>query len=105
MKNYDSSAVGVPYIRVPSIQISYPQPLHATIRFQEVEAVILADGSTRQLNEMGERSFNVTPGQMADVIQLVDPTTGLDIPGHTMTVMQLMLGMLAVIRREQLSQS
>jgi len=105
MRNYDSSQVGVPYIRVPAIQINYPQPLHAAIRFQEVEAVILADGSPRQLNELGERSFTVSPSQMSDVIQLVDPTTGVDLPGQTMTVMQLMLGMLAVIRREQVSQT
>lgn len=105
MRNYNSSAVGVPYIRVPTIQISYPQPLQGNIRFQEVEAVILADGSTRQLNELGEKSFSITPAQMQETIQLIDPTTGADIPGQTMTVMQLMLGILAVIRREQVAQS
>lgn len=105
MRNYDSSQVGVPYVRVPTIQISYPQPLHGSIKFQEVEAVILADGTPRQLNELGERSFTVTPAQMSDVIQLVDPTTGNDIPGQTTTVLQLMLGILAMIRREQLAQA
>lgn len=104
MRNYDSSQVGVPYIRVPSIQIEYPQPLHASVKLSEVEAVMLADGSIRQLNELGEISFMVTPAGMADVLRLVDPTTGDDIPGATMTVQQLMLGILAMVRREQRKQ-
>lgn len=104
MRNYDSSQVGVPYIRVPLLQIEYPQPLHASVRISEVEAVQLADGSIRHLNELGEISFTVLPSGMADVLQLVDPTTGADIPGATMTVQSLMLGILAMVRREQKKQ-
>jgi len=100
-RNYDASQVGRPYVRVPSIQIKYPSPLHATVTFQEVEAVVLQDGSVRQIGDLGERSFSVDPGDMDDVLQLRDPTTGNVIPGATMTVQQLMLGMLAIIRREQ----
>lgn len=99
--NFDASQVGRPYVRVPSIQIRYPEPLHASVTFQEVEAVVLQDGTVRQIGELGERSFSVKPSDMDDILQLQDPTTGAAIPGATMTVQQLMLGMLAMIRREQ----
>lgn len=103
--NYDASTVGVPYVRVPTIQIRYPKPLHGYVTFQEVEAVLLADGTIRQIGDLGEKSFEIKPEDMADVLQLVDPNTGSNIPGATMTVQNLMLGILAIIRREQIAQA
>jgi len=100
-RNYDSSAVGVPYTRVPLIEIRYPGPLTAQVRVLEAEAVQLADHSIRELGQQGQLEWTIGPGDMGQVLQLVHPDTGADIPGATMTYQQLMLGLLAAIRHQQ----
>jgi hypothetical protein len=102
MPNYDASQVGEPYVRVPHIHIDYPEPLTATVRINEVEAVKLADGSVRTLAQLGDMAFTIRPQDMATSLQLVHPDTGVPIPGATMTYQQIMLGLLAAIRAKQI---
>jgi hypothetical protein len=100
-RNYDSSAVGVPYVRVPLIEIKYPEPHTAHVRVLEVEAVKLADGSIRELRQLGQIEWHIGPGDMGKVAQIPHPDTGAPT-GATTTNQQLMLGLLAAIRAQQL---
>ena len=101
MRNYDSSEVGVPYTRIPEVVIDYPMPLTAIVNCTEVDSLKLADGELLQYGSPGQFTFQINPNDMGEVIQLVDPTTGHDIPGATMTVQQIMIGILGVIRSRQ----
>lgn len=117
MKNYDSSQVGVPYVRAPKINITYPPPgsgaaPYATI--EQTEAVKLADGTARQLDKLPtiEATFDLT-NQSA--IALVDPDTGAALAPEVCAALGqlvasgnvnlplVMLCLLAVVRREQLA--
>lgn len=100
-RNYDASAVGVPYTRVPLIEIRYPGPLTAHVRVIEAEAVQLADRSIRELGQQGQLEWTIGPADMGQVLQLVHPDTGAAIPGATMTRQALMMGLLAEIRYRQ----
>lgn len=100
-RNYDSSAVGVSYTRVPHLDIDYPSPSTAQVRIIEAAAVKMADGSILQHGVTGQLSWSIGPADMGHVLQLRDPTTGAAIPGATMTRQQLMLGLLAEIRERQ----
>jgi len=104
-QNYDSTSVGVPYVRAHRIEIFYPEDSRypSAIIGQKL-AVKLADGSVRSLEDLP--SLNVTFDMAADgttPIALVDPTTGNALGANT-TLQQVMLGVLAVVRKEQLKQ-
>ena len=115
--NYDSSAVGVPYVRAPKINITYPPPgsgasPYATI--EQSEAVKLADGTARTLGSLStiEATFNLAD---QSPIALVDPDTGAALSPATCAALGqlvasgnvnlplVMLCLLAVVRREQLA--
>lgn len=100
--NYDSSAVGAPYVRSHELRIFYPENnLAPSVIISQKLAVKLADGSIRSLEEL--TPINVTFNMVADgatPIPLVDPTTGAAL-GPSTTLQQVMLGILAVVRREQ----
>lgn len=104
-RNYDSSQVGVEYIRIPRIQIHYPAPLTATIEASEVTAVQMADGSVKAWNDTTRQmpSISVGASDMATEFPLRDPTSGAEIPGATMTVQQLMVGIMSYLRMHQLA--
>lgn len=102
MPNFDSSAVGVPYVRAHRIVIHYPEPGSNNTpwaRIEQSEAVKLADGTVRRLSDIEtlERQFDMndlTP------IPLVHPETGAPL-GQSVTLQQVMLSILAVVRHEQ----
>jgi len=110
-QNYSSSQVGVPYVRAHKITIYYPELGQgmpwATI--DQSEAVKLLDGTVvrtpRQLPFI-QRSFNLV-AQGNDPIPLVNPETGEPILNNgqpmTTSLNQVMLGILAVVRREQIA--
>lgn len=102
MINYDSSAVGVPYVRAQRITIEYPdRGLPPTVRIEQSLAVKMADGSVRELENKG--SFSSSFNMAADgskPIPLVFPDTGLAI-GQNTTLNNTMLAILAVVRNEQ----
>lgn len=101
--NFDSTQVGVPYVRAHRIEIFYPDNSRfpSAIISQKV-AVKLADGTIRSLpDEL--TPINVTFDMLTDgatPIPLVDPTTGAPL-GPSTTLQQVMLGILAVVRKEQ----
>lgn len=101
-QNYDSTEVGVPYVRSHEIRIFYPENnLAPSVVIGQKMAVKLADGSIRSLEEL--TPINVTFDMAADgttPIPLVDPTSGAPLGANT-TLQQVMLGILAVVRREQ----
>lgn len=103
--NYDASQVGVPYVRAHEIEIFYPdnsQLPHAVIR--QSLAVKLADGSIRTLETLPAitASFDLVNNGTAP-IPLVDPATGAQL-GPVTTLQGVMLGILAVVRQQQLAQ-
>ena len=108
-RNYDSTEVGVVYDRAHRIIIHYPESgteLLPWATIEQSEAVKLADGTVRRLDNLPslQRSFNLTDdGNLP--IPLVDPVTGAQIVGPNgpmfTTLNQVMLGILAVVRQEQ----
>lgn len=102
MTNYDSSAVGVPYTRVPDLHIRYPSPNTARVACIEELAVKMADSSVQRLAEAGCLEFEVKPQDMLTAVPLVDPTTGQPLPGNpTVTYQHVMLCILAAVRANQ----
>lgn len=104
MDNYDSSQVGVPYVRVHRITINYPESglgLLPSASLEQSLAVKLADGTSRKLADLPtiSRSFDLT-NDGNDAIPLVDPTTGVPLGANT-SLNQVMLVLLAVVRNEQ----
>jgi hypothetical protein len=101
-RNYNSSEVGVPYIRVPELGIKHPEPGTAQVRFAEDLAVKMADGSIASIAAAGEVAFQVSPADMLTEVPLVDPTTGQPLPGNPrVTYQHVMLCILAVVRARQ----
>ncbi len=103
--NYDSTQVGVPYVRAHKIEIFYPVTnRHPQVVIHQQLAVKLADGSVRPLEDLP--TLTTTFDMVIDgatPIPLVDPTSGAPLGPNT-TLQNTMLSNLAVIRREQLKQ-
>lgn len=104
MINYDASQVGVPYVRAHKITIHYPDNggLPWAVIDQSL-AVKLADGTVRKLQDLPsiQRSFDLT-NDGALPIPLVSPDTGAAM-GPSTNLNMVMLGILAVVRKEQLA--
>lgn len=102
--NYDSSQIGVPYVRADKITINWPDHSgtpSATV--EQSEAVKLADGSVRNLGVI--QSLVVTldfAAHGSDAIALVNPTTGAPL-GQNTNLNMVMLQILAAIRVYQLA--
>lgn len=101
-QNYDSTEVGVPYVRAHRIELFYPDENRypQAIIYQKL-AVKMKDDTVRSLEDVAP--LTVTFDMLADgttPIPLVDPTSGLPLGPNT-TLQQVMLGILAVVRREQ----
>lgn len=101
-RNYDSSKVGVPFVRVNDLRITYPSPSTAHVACHEEEAVTLADGSVRHLADLGWFEFDIAPQDMDDPTPMVHPSTGAPL-GADIAPQQVMLGILAVVRQRQLA--
>ena len=101
LENYDSTAVGVPYIRVGNIAIQYPISGIPQVTISQTTAIRLADNSIIELGYKNSISFSLDMVNNANTpIPLVHPTTGADLGANT-TLQQLMLGVLAVVRQQQ----
>jgi hypothetical protein len=104
MRNYNSTTTGQPFIRVRDLRITYPQANTASITCTEELAVKLAGGEIRSLGDTGAFTFDVFPGDMQNEVNLVDPSTGQNLAGNpTVSYQQVMLGILATVRAEQIS--
>ena len=99
--NYDSSKVGVPYIRAHRIIIEYPTGSNPRATILQSEAVRLADGTVRQIGEVSsivaefDFALNAT-----NPIPLVHPDTGEPLGADT-NLQTVFLNILAVVRQLQ----
>ncbi len=97
-RNYDTRT-GI-YPRIDRIEIEYPATGLPVIHYVERQAVLIS-GETKFLDTTPERhTLQIDP--TAAGIPLVHPTTGEVIAGQQVSVQQLMLGMTAVLRADQL---
>lgn len=103
MFNYDSSQVGVPYVRANGINIQYPISGIPFVTVAQERAVKLSDGTIASLGDAGSISFEVNLKDNT-LIPLVDPTTGAHLGQNVLSV-QVMLSILAIIRQQQLLQN
>lgn len=101
--NYDSSAIGVPYIRANNINVQYPTTGVPYVTVAQEHAVKLADGKVVSLGDAGTICFTINLADQT-AIPLVDPTTGASL-GPTVVPVQIMLSVLAAIRVQQLLQN
>jgi hypothetical protein len=101
--NYNSSQVGVPYVRVARLTVSYPTPGFAQAEIVQDSAVLLADGSVARIESLPTltANFDLT-NHGDDVIPIVSPDTGMDI-GASTTLNTIFLSILAAIRQVQVA--
>ncbi len=104
--NFDSTQVGVPYVRGTQVVINWPdgaQQSKPVVTISQCTAVKLADGSVRNLDMIEPLVFTVDLiANGNDPIALVNPTTGANLGANT-TANSTMLAMLAVIRQAQIA--
>jgi len=106
--NYNSSVVGTPYVRVSNIQIQYPENGLPTVTCTQELAIVDVSSVVRPLGTFQSLQWNPDMINNATTpINLVDPTTGanmLDGSGNPITtnLQEIMLGILAAIRQQQL---
>jgi hypothetical protein len=98
-RNYDTT-LGLPYPRVTRIVIEYPESGHPVVEYVERTAIVDAAGSVRLLDGGGQQVRMQMPPPLQPV-QRVNPATGAVMPGTTSS-RELLLGMTALIRRDQL---
>ena len=99
-RNY-TVALGKPFVRVSQIIIDYPAPNTAQVRMNEELAVLTDTGVVEKIRDLGDTRFTINPGDMATALPLVHPATAQPL-GPSMTYEQLMLGLLAAVRKNQL---
>lgn len=103
--NYDSTNVGVPYIRANNIEIQYSANGIATVTVNQALAVKLADNSVTEIGQIQSISFILDMANNATTpVPLVDPSSGANLGANT-TLQQTMLSILAVIRQHQIAQN
>ena len=102
MSNYDATN-GVPFTHIDSISIEYPKSGPAQVTYSTSLALVDAQknvqalaGSTQQV------SMLVDPSDQTQ-FQIYDPSTGQPIAGQTVTALQVLLGIYAVIHANQLA--
>lgn len=86
--NYDTRSVGVPYLRVPRIEIGYPPPGSGEspdVTLTQVWAVKMADNSIQVLRNLPPVAVINTPidATSQTPIPLVDPDSGDALPQPT----------------------
>lgn len=102
-RNYDTTQVGNPYIRIDRIEITYTSPANGSVAMNEVSAVKLSDASIVKLREAGGLTADISPAVFAESFPIINPETGQAIPGQQITGQQIMLGILAFCRARQMA--
>jgi hypothetical protein len=98
-RNYYTTG-GLPYPRVGRIVIDNLESGPLQVEYIERTAIVDASGAVRMLDGGGQQVRMHIPPPLQPV-QLVDPATGAVIAGTT-SVRELMLGITAMLRRDQL---
>lgn len=102
--NYDASNVGVPFIRAHRIEIEYPDSNGKPVaRVHQSLAVVLADGSTRTIQQLMPIEIVIDlKNHGDDPIPLVSPTTAQNMGADT-SLNKTFLSILAVVRQAQIA--
>lgn len=99
-RNYDTTG-HKPYPRITKIEIAYSEDGASSVEYVEQMAVVDGDGKVHHIGSVASRhTLNIDA--VPDPLQIISPATGQPIPGHTVTRQQLMLGLLACLRADQL---
>ena len=102
MANYDSTAVGVPYVRVTGIEINYPVIGLPSVLIGQVKAVKMADGTVMELGDAPELRADIDLAVHGnDPIPLVSPNSGAPL-GPSTTLNQVFLCLVAAVRDIQI---
>jgi len=101
-RNYQANIVGRPYVRVDEINIKYNKPDEAFVTFNEVEAILTDTGQVLKIRDIGKVSMTINPWDMDVDLQIVHPASAAAIPGMMTSYQNVMLGILAAIRKNQL---
>lgn len=99
-RNYDTTT-SRPYPRVTEVILRYSESSVPSIEYVEQMAVIDADRTVRHLAAAPTRHvLDLTA--ITEPVQVVHPATGLPIEGKAVTRQDLLLGLLAFLRADQL---
>lgn len=99
-RNYDTTTQN-PYPRITEVTISYPQSGDPTVEY--VERMAIVDGSKNVQHLDNGSTINVLDlAAINEPVQIVNPATGQPILGMAVTRQQVMLGLLAFLRADQL---
>lgn len=99
-RNYDTTN-HQPYPRVTKIEISYSESGSPVVRYQEQMSVVDGNNQVQHLATQATSHF-LDLSQITEPVPLVVPSTGAVIPGQSVTTQQMMLGLLAFMRADQL---
>lgn len=98
-RNYDTTN-HKPYPRVSRLEIDYATDGTPNVQYVEQMAIVDGAGKVRHIEGTASRHV-LDPSILAAPAQVVDPDTGVPIEGETVTTNQLMLGLLAYLRADQ----
>ena len=99
-RNYDTTN-HKPYPRVTALDIKYDKSGVPSVEYVEQMAVVDGNGEIQHIDESVNR-YALEFSLITEPVQLVNPVTGEAIPGQFTTTQQLMLGLLAFLRADQL---
>lgn len=99
-RNYDTTT-HKPYPRITRIEIDYAADGAPHVEYVEQMAVVDGDGKVRHIDNTLSRNV-LNPMLLNDPAQIVDPNTGIAIAGQMVTQQDLMLGLLAFLRADQI---
>lgn len=102
MRNYDTT-LGLPYIRVDALNIDYGSD-HITVSLIEGESVVLGGAVRRLDTDPTHYQFRLplNPDTLLERHPLRNYNTGEPLPEGTVSLGEVMMGMLAIIRSQQL---
>lgn len=97
---FDTTVPGQTFSRVQSLHIRYTAPMTAQAVVELQDHVPLTDGTFAPIGSVEALVINIKPEDMDASVPLLDPGTGAPL-GAEMTIGQVFLGILAVIRSRQ----
>lgn len=101
--NYNTKN-GLPFPRVSNIYLSYPTNGKPLLTYTERMAIADAGGQVHFLDTAPQQcTIEIDFSQANEPIQLINPETGDNIPGMVSSLQELLLGLTAVIRVDQIA--
>lgn len=90
-----------PYPRITDIAIAYSPAGVPSVQYVEQTAVVDGSGQVHHIGTDATR-HTLELSAITEPVQIIHPATGEPIPGQMITSHQLMLGLLAFLRADQL---